>query len=191
MYTLNKIKNLFYGGNMFGKKIEEIIKVKGIKSKDLAIAANVTEGYLTDIKKGRALPREDKLIRIIDALELEEREKEELYFLWEKGMSPQNFVERFEELERENNQLKSLINQKEKINIDSIRNEYENKIKKLEDEKKDLEKYKTLLFLLPREDRVFFVKKILKDIENNLKITGKTRVLGRELIEIKEILKDI
>lgn len=176
---------------MFGKKIEEIIKTKRIKSRDLAIAANVTEGYLTDIKKGRALPREDKLIRIIDALELKESEREELYFLWEKSMSPQNFVERFEELEKENKQLKSLINQRENINIDSIRNKYENKIKKLEDEKKDLEKYKALLFLLPKEDRIFFVKKILKDIENNLKITGKTRVLGRELSEIKEILKDI
>lgn len=174
---------------MFGEKLEELIKSKKIKSKDLAIASDVTEGYLTDIKKGRAIPKEEKLKRIVSALELNSEEKEEICFLWEKETSAKQFVKRFEELEKENHFLKKMIDPKKGVDLLEIRKGYEDKIRKMQEENDELQKYKTLLFLLPKDDRIFFVKKILKDIENNLKIKGQTRMLSKELQEIKQILK--
>ena len=176
---------------MFCNELIKELKKSGMKSKELALSADLTEGYLTDIKKGRALPKEGKLINILDSLNLDETRKEELYMLWAKESSPKKVIDSFEKLEKENKNLKKLINIEEYEKIEKIRNEYEKKIEKIEMEKKEFRKYKTLLFLLPKEDRLFFVKKILKDIENNLKITGRKRILEKELLEIKDILKKI
>lgn len=176
---------------MFCDELVIELKRNGMKSKELALSADLTEGYLTDIKKGRALPKEEKLLNILNSLNLDEERKNDLYRLWAKETSPKKFVENFEKIEKENKILKELISAKEYRKIEKIQNDYEEKIKKLEIEKKEYQKYKTLLFLLPKEDRIFFVKKILKDIENNLKISGKKRILEKELLEIKDILKKI
>ncbi|MGL5640012.1 MAG: helix-turn-helix domain-containing protein [Cetobacterium sp.] len=171
---------------MLGEKIEKIIKEKKMRSKDISLISGITEGYLSDIKKGRAIPREEKFKQLIKALKLTKEEEEEVIFLWEKESSPKEFVKKYEILEKENKILKEQLTDSEKIS--SIIQEYEAKMKLIVNENEELKKYKLLLFLLPKEDRVFFIKKILRDIESNMKIKGKSRMFSKELDEIKKML---
>ena len=64
---------------MFGKLLENKMKEKGIRVKDLSILADITEGYISDLKKEKSVPRRDKLEAILNNIPLSKEEKEELY----------------------------------------------------------------------------------------------------------------
>ena len=60
---------------MFGKLLENKMKEKGIRVKDLSILADITEGYISDLKKEKSVPRRDKLEAILNNIPLSKEEK--------------------------------------------------------------------------------------------------------------------
>lgn len=174
---------------MFGKKLEEIMKEKKIKVKELSIAADITEGFISDIRKGRSLPSVDKLARIMENLDLSEKEELELYEEWEKSSSPISFTEKYEKLKTENKKIKELLvyfsSEKQLENI-VLENE------KLKLENMELSIYKKMFLLLPKEDCMSLMKIIMKDIEYTMKDEGIFEENKNEIYEIREILsKDL
>lgn len=172
----------------FGKKLEIIMKKYKIRVKDLSIACDITEGYISDIKKGRSLPREDKMLRILENLNISSEEKENLKDLWEKETSPKSFVAKFENLENQNQKLKEMINSKYDNNTFLLLENKEKEIKKLKEEKVSLEKYKKLLLLLSKEDLKYTLNRIIKDIEYNLK---ENNSYEENKFEIEELKKEV
>lgn len=58
----------------FGHHIKEARIVKYLSKSELARRAGITPQYITDIETDRIVPSEDKIERLIEALELDEKE---------------------------------------------------------------------------------------------------------------------
>jgi transcriptional regulator with XRE-family HTH domain len=58
----------------FGKFIETYRKQKGLSKSELARRLNITPQYMADIEKGRMIPSEEKIEKLVTALELNEKE---------------------------------------------------------------------------------------------------------------------
>ncbi|WP_303189290.1 hypothetical protein [Fusobacterium ulcerans] len=175
---------------MFGKLLEEIMKKKKIKVKELSILSDVTEGYISDIKKEKAIPRKAKLDAILENMQLNDLEKEELFSAWEKDSSPRTFVEKYELLEKENAEYKELLSKLENSNlIDQIK--LQKKVnEKLEKEKEKFELYAQLFKMLSEEDRKFVVKMILRNIEFDMREAGKYEENKKEIEKLKKEIEN-
>lgn len=147
---------------MFGVILEKIMKNNNIRVKDLAIAADITEGYISDLKKERSVPRENKLESILLGLKITDIEKEDLIKAWEKDVSPKSFVIKYEKLELENKNLKEMIKDKKLKELLEVKN---NEIEKLRNEIENLKKYKEIFEMLKPDDLKTTLERIIKDIE--------------------------
>jgi transcriptional regulator with XRE-family HTH domain len=58
----------------FGTFIERSRKSKGLSKSELARRLCITPQYMADIEKGRMIPSEEKIEKLVKALELNERE---------------------------------------------------------------------------------------------------------------------
>lgn len=158
---------------MFGKLLENKMKEKGIRVKDLSILADITEGYISDLKKEKSVPRRDKLEAILNNIPLSKEEKEELYEAWERDSSPYSFVKKYDNLVEENKHLKELISDKEENMslIDQLK--VQKKLtEKIENQKNRYKLYMELFAMLDEEDRKYMLKQILRNIECNMREQG-------------------
>jgi transcriptional regulator with XRE-family HTH domain len=60
--------------NKFGHFIEISRKDKGLSKSELARRLSITPQYMADIERGRMIPSEEKIEKLVTALELNERE---------------------------------------------------------------------------------------------------------------------
>lgn len=158
---------------MFGKLLENKMKEKGIRVKDLSILADITEGYISDLKKEKSVPRRDKLEAILNNIPLSKEEKEELYEAWERDSSPYSFVKKYDNLVEENKHLKELISDKEEnlSLIDQLK--VQKKLtEKIENQKNRYKLYMELFAMLEEEDRKYMLKQILRNIECDMREKG-------------------
>jgi transcriptional regulator with XRE-family HTH domain len=58
----------------FGTFIETSRKQKGLSKSELARRLNITPQYMADIEKGRMIPSEEKIEKLVITLELNEKE---------------------------------------------------------------------------------------------------------------------
>jgi transcriptional regulator with XRE-family HTH domain len=58
----------------FGRFIEDSRKHKGLSKSELARRLSITPQYMADIEKGRMIPSEEKIEKLVTALELNEKE---------------------------------------------------------------------------------------------------------------------
>ncbi|MBM6874410.1 helix-turn-helix domain-containing protein [Fusobacterium mortiferum] len=174
---------------MFGKLLENKMKEKGIRVKDLSILADITEGYISDLKKEKSVPRRDKLEAILNNIPLSKEEKEELYEAWERDSSPYSFVKKYDNLVEENKHLKELISDKEEnlSLIDQLK--VQKKLtEKIENQKNRYKLYMELFAMLEEEDRKYMLKQILRNIECDMREKG---IYAENKKEIDRLKKEI
>ena len=174
---------------MFGKLLENKMKEKGIRVKDLSILADITEGYISDLKKEKSVPRRDKLEAILNNIPLSKEEKEELYEAWERDSSPYSFVKKYDNLVEENKHLKELISDKEENLswIDQLK--VQKKLtEKIENQKNRYKLYMELFAMLEEEDRKYMLKQILRNIECDMREKG---IYAENKKEIDRLKKEI
>ena len=174
---------------MFGKLLENKMKEKGIRVKDLSILADITEGYISDLKKEKSVPRRDKLEAILNNIPLSKEEKEELYEAWERDSSPYSFVKKYDNLVEENKHLKELISDKEEnlSLIDQLK--VQKKLtEKIENQKNRYKLYMELFAMLEEEDRKYMLKQILRNIECDMTEKG---IYAGNKKEIDRLKKEI
>lgn len=174
---------------MFGKLLENKMKEKGIRVKDLSILADITEGYISDLKKEKSVPRRDKLEAILNNIPLSKEEKEELYEAWERDSSPYSFVKKYDNLVEENKHLKELISDKEEnlSLIDQLK--VQKKLtEKIENQKNRYKLYMELFAMLEEEDRKYMLKQILRNIECDMREKG---IYVENKKEIDKLKKEI
>lgn len=177
---------------MFGKMLEEIMSKKKIKVKDLSILSDITEGYISDIRKGKAIPRLPKFKAILESLNLTSEEKENLTNVWEKESSPETFVKKYEILEEK-------VKNYEEIFKDIPENDLLEQLKiqkninlKLEKEKNECILYKQLFEMMSEEDKKYTLKNILRAIESEMREQGIYQENKKEIEKLKkEISKQI
>jgi transcriptional regulator with XRE-family HTH domain len=58
----------------FGRYIENSRKQKGLSKSELARRLSITPQYMADIEKGRMIPSEEKIEKLVKALELNEKD---------------------------------------------------------------------------------------------------------------------
>ncbi|ANX11178.1 hypothetical protein ABE41_004110 [Fictibacillus arsenicus] len=58
----------------FGRFIENSRKQKSLSKSELARRLSITPQYMADIEKGRMIPSEEKIEKLVTALELNEKE---------------------------------------------------------------------------------------------------------------------
>lgn len=175
---------------MFGKLLENKMKEKGIRVKDLSILADITEGYISDLKKEKSVPRRDKLEAILNNIPLSKEEKEELYEAWERDSSPYSFVKKYDNLVEENKHLKELISDKEEnlSLIDQLK--VQKKLtEKIENQKNRYKLYMELFAMLEEEDRKYMLKQILRNIECDMREKGIYAENKKEIDRLKKKLK--
>ena len=174
---------------MFGKLLENKMKEKGIRVKDLSILADITEGYISDLKKEKSVPRRDKLEAILNNIPLSKEEKEEMYEAWERDSSPYSFVKKYDNLVEENKHLKELISDKEENMslIDQLK--VQKKLtEKIENQKNRYKLYMELFAMLEEEDRKYMLKQILRNIECDMREKG---IYAENKKEIDRLKKEI
>lgn len=175
---------------MFAEKFTEILEKYSIRNRKLSFLTGITEGFLSDIKRGRSLPRKEKLMLILDNLPLTIQERDELYNEWERDSSPETFVEKFDALKTDYNLLIAATGGEEKartsIEVQRLNNKY---VEKLEQEKEKYKLYYDLFMLLPEEDRKFMIKQILSNIEYDLRETRKYEENKLEIEKLKMALR--
>lgn len=176
---------------MFGKLLENKMKEKGIRVKDLSILADITEGYISDLKKEKSVPRRDKLEAILNNIPLSKEEKEELYEAWERDSSPYSFVKKYDNLVEENKHLKELISDKEEnlSLIDQLK--VQKKLtEKIENQKNRYKLYMELFAMLEEEDRKYMLKQILRNIECGYEMKKEfMQKIKKEIDRLKKKLK--
>ena len=174
---------------MFGKMLEEIMRKKKIKVKDLSILSDITEGYISDLKKEKALPRRNKLDAILENLPLTKEEKEELFLAWEKDSAPPSFTEKYEKLKKENEEYKEILGKLEDSDLfDQIK--MQKKVtEKLEKEKEKSDIYLQLFKMMSEEDRNYILKNILRNIECDLREKKIYEENKKELEELKKAVE--
>ncbi|MBR8702280.1 MULTISPECIES: helix-turn-helix transcriptional regulator [unclassified Fusobacterium] len=175
---------------MFGEQLTEILEKYKIKNRKLALLTGITEGFISDIKRGRSVPRKDNLIAILDNLPLTKEEREHLYEEWEREVSPDTFVKKYDEL---SNKYRLLLNAaggeeegRTKIEIQRINEKY---IEKIEAEKEKYKIYYELFMMLDEDERKFTIKQIISNIEFNLRTAGKYEENKEEIDFLKDCLK--
>lgn len=144
---------------MFGYLLKEIMKKYKIKGKELSVYSDLTEGFISDIKKGRCLPRIENLNKILDLIPMTTEEKLKLQKKWEKERAPKSFVKRYDELEEKYNllysfYLKSLDKDTKKLILEIMK---ENELLKKEQIK--LKLYKEFLKPLTEDDLIYLTNK--------------------------------
>lgn len=177
---------------MFGRCLEEVMTKKKIKVKDLSILSDITEGYISDIRKGKAIPRLPKFQAILDSLNLSAEEKENMINIWEKESSPESFVKKYEILEEK-------VKNYEEILKDIPENDLLEQLKiqkninlKLEKEKNECIMYKQLFEMMSEEDKKYTLKNILRAIESEMREQGIYQENKKEIEKLKkEISKQI
>lgn len=173
---------------MFGKLLGEIMTKKRIKVKELSILSDITEGYLSDIKRGKALPRPSKLNSILDNINLSNEEREELLSAWEKDSSPAEFVKKYEVLEKKVKKYEKLLeNVPENELLEEI-SKQKSIIQKLEKDRAENLIYKELFDMMSEEDKNYTIKNILRTIEAEMREQG-IFLENKKIIE--KIKKDI
>lgn len=174
---------------MFGKLLENKMKEKGIRVKDLSILADITEGYISDLKKEKSVPRRDKLEAILNNIPLSKEEKEELYEAWERDSSPYSFVKKYDNLVEENKHLKELISDKEEnLNLIDQLKVQKKLTEKIENQKNRYKLYMELFAMLEEEDRKYMLKQILRNIECDMREQG---IYVENKKEIDKLKKEI
>ncbi|MGL5595604.1 MAG: helix-turn-helix domain-containing protein [Cetobacterium sp.] len=147
----------------FGTLLKLTMKKHKITGKDLSIFSNLTEGFISDIKNEKTIPREQNLNKIIEALKIPLHEKVELQIAWEKISSPKNFVKRFEELEADFNILSSFYIVNDVQNSTAIKKsilELKRDNQVLKKELEFLRLYKEFFLLLSEDDMKYLITKI-------------------------------
>lgn len=148
---------------MFGILLKTTMKKYDITGKNLSIFTNLTEGFISDIKTGKTLPREENLNKILDSLQISNSEKLTLRIAWEKSVSPLSFVKRFEELENDYEILASFYIMNDITDLSSIKNSILNLVKenqKLEIENKILKQYRDFFNLMHEDDIKYLANKV-------------------------------
>lgn len=174
---------------MFGKLLEQRMKEKSIRVKDLSILADITEGYISDLKKEKSVPRRDKLEALLNNIPLSKEEKEELYEAWERDSSPYSFVKKYDDLLEENKHLKELIsNKEENMNLIDQLKIQKKLTEKIENQKNRYKLYMELFAMLEEEDRKYMLKQILRNIECNMREKG---IYVENKKEIDKLKKEI
>lgn len=174
---------------MFGKLLENKMKEKGIRVKDLSILADITEGYISDLKKEKSVPRRDKLEAILNNIPLSKEEKEELYEAWERDSSPYSFVKKYDNLVEENKHLKELISdKKENLSLIDQLKVQKKLTEKIENQKNRYKLYMELFAMLEEEDRKYMLKQILRNIECDMREKG---IYAENKKEIDRLKKEI
>ncbi|MGL5156017.1 MAG: hypothetical protein ACRC9H_13990 [Aeromonas veronii] len=166
---------------MFGVLLKQTMKKYKITGKKLSITSNLTEGFISDIKNQKSLPKEENLKKILTCMNISSAEKFDLQLAWEKESSPSSFVKRFEELEEDYNILSNfyIINDiknglKTKETILQIQRE--NILLKKEIE--FLKLYKNFFDLLHEDD--------MKYLSNKISFSNKKTNLSKLFIPLKK-----
>lgn len=176
---------------MFGKLLEQRMKEKSIRVKDLSILADITEGYISDLKKEKSVPRRDKLEALLNNIPLSKEEKEELYEAWERDSSPYSFVKKYDDLLEENKHLKELIsNKEENMNLIDQLKVQKKLTEKIENQKNRYKLYMELFAMLEEEDRKYMLKQILRNIECNMREKGIYLENKKEIDKLKKEIEN-
>lgn len=176
---------------MFGEVLKRMMDKKGVRVKELSYLANITEGYISDLKKDRTSPRKDKLELIIKSLNTTHEEEKELREAWERDVSPESFVKKFDDLLEENKYLKSIVENKEEnlALIDQLK--LQKKVfEKVEKEKNDYKLYKDIFYLLPEKEREYILDIILKTLKLQALENGNYMQVKKELAYLEKAIKN-
>lgn len=99
---------------MFGKMLEELIKEKFQNKSEFAKLCNFSNGHLTDMIKGRVLPKEENLKLIIEILRLDSEKKENLKKEWSLDKAGDWLRKKYNQLEKENQDMLEVLKKVEK-----------------------------------------------------------------------------
>lgn len=102
---------------MFGKVLDEMIKEKFQSKTEFAKLCNFSNGHLTDLIKGRTLPKEENLQMIIEILRLDKTKKEILEKEWGLDKAGEFLRKKYEKLEEDNRNMFEVLKRVENERI--------------------------------------------------------------------------
>lgn len=145
---------------MFGNLLSEVMKKYRIKGKEISIQTGLTEGFISDIRKGKSLPKKDNLQKILENIPITINEKEELIECWEKENSPNSFIERYEKLKENFDILNNFFLQNNMGDCKEFILKLEKENFDLKKEINELKLYKEFFKLLHDDDLKYLTNRI-------------------------------
>lgn len=92
------------------KFLKRITAEKNIQVKDIAALAGVSETFVSDLRNGKKQSKKDTYKEIVKHLRLTKEEEQEAWKAWSMDRMDEKTIKYFEDLEKENQELKSLLN---------------------------------------------------------------------------------
>lgn len=92
------------------KFLKRITAEKNIQVKDIAALAGVSETFISDLRNGKKQSKKDTYKEIVKHLRLTKEEEKEAWKAWSMDRMDEKTIKYFEDLEKENQELKSLLN---------------------------------------------------------------------------------
>lgn len=92
------------------KFLKRITAEKNIQVKDIAILAGVSETFVSDLRNGKKQSKKETYREIIKHLRLTKEEETEAWKAWSMDRMDEKTIKYFEDLEKENQELKNLLN---------------------------------------------------------------------------------
>lgn len=167
---------------MFGKLLEEFVIRKYDKKARFAEECNISTGHLSDIMKGRILPREDTLYLMVEKLSLNLEDKEKFLKEWSFDKTGNILRDKYEKLEKENSEMLKVLK--------SMENE-KTLMKKINEMKNYEEFYESVFKGLTTEE----AQEVLTAISDKLKLIalkkGKLDKLDKDFENLDNIIKKI
>lgn len=122
---------------MFKEILTDFMYSKGVKGMDLADHLKTSSGYVTDLKKGRTFPSEERLSMIIEFLRLNADEKRKMEEAWSLDRATNSFKAKYAKLEKDNEEMLKVLKSmsKEKDAMDEL-----DELKKSSEKLKSLKK---------------------------------------------------
>lgn len=92
------------------KFLKRVTVEKNIQLKDIAALAGVSETFISDLRNGKKQAKKETYKEIIKHLRLTKEEEVEAWKMWSMDRMDEKTIKYFEELEKENTELKNLLN---------------------------------------------------------------------------------
>lgn len=163
---------------MFGEILEKMMDKKNIGVSKFKELTGISAGYMSDLKKNRYLPSENKLNIIIKTLELNKEDEKELREEWALSKSGNNLRTTIKTLKENNNNMLNVLKNVKKEN-------------ELAEQIEALSHYKTLYDLLFKDLNTEEAKELLKTISEKLEIIALRKNKHEEIKEKIEQLNKI
>ena len=167
---------------ILGKKIKEIMKENNIKTIELVKNTGVSQGVISNIRRGDKLGRKDTIEKIINYICKTENEKKDILKAWSIERGHIDIQNEYSKIEKEADNIKKVLSE-----VQPILNEK----KKEKENTGEFEEIEKVIQILGPNAKKMLLETVLEKYIVELDKKGKYEEAKQSIKKIKELIKKL